>query len=203
MHSSFAALVAVVFLGVSQAIQVTKPALGDFWQSGQSGQTVEWQAVSTDPTSFAIELVNQAGFLQNSPVVLVANQSTGSSGQTNSATVTFPNGPWPTGTGFQINLISSSTGQAAILAQSQQFNITGGGSNSTMPSSSASSPTTLSGVSASPSGSASLTGSAPNGDASGGIPNANATKTGAAYPVLAGPSFASLLLGAVGLVAAF
>lgn len=60
MHAN--ALYAATLLSlVSQisAIQVTSPSSSTVWSSGTSGQTVSWEAVSTDPTSFVIQLVNQ------------------------------------------------------------------------------------------------------------------------------------------------
>ncbi|EIW71492.1 hypothetical protein TREMEDRAFT_28297 [Tremella mesenterica DSM 1558] len=164
---------------LAMAIQITSPATSDMWSSSSSSQTVVWQAVSTDPDSFEIQLVNQQGFLNNSPVTLVSNQATGSPNVQNSATITYPSGTWPSGRGFQINFVSTSstTTTPAILAQSGQFNITDNGSASTSSTSSSSSsltlPTTLSHSSTS-TASATVTGSASgtsNGDASGGIPN--------------------------------
>ncbi len=128
----------------------------------------------------------QAGFLANSPVTLIANQSTGSANMVNSATVTYSSGAWPTGTAFQINLMSSSENNAAILAQSKMFNITSSGS-STSGSSTGAVPTTMSmstssmtpmtsGMSSTSTvvtmTSMSGTASSGSGDASGGIPNA-------------------------------
>ena len=100
-----------------------------------------------------------------------------------SATVTFPNGDWPTGYGFQINFISNDRNSNAILAQSQQFNITSsggaaGGSTSMMSTSTMSSmtrsmttPTTMSRSTMSTASGASSS-AANAGDASGGIPGA-------------------------------
>jgi hypothetical protein len=42
-----------------------------------------------------------------------------------STTVNAPSSGWPTGHGFQINLIQQNPTGVAILAQSQQFNISG------------------------------------------------------------------------------
>jgi hypothetical protein len=61
MHANTALYAATLLALVSQisAIQVTSPSSSTVWSSGTSGQTVSWQAVSTDPTSFVIQLVNQ------------------------------------------------------------------------------------------------------------------------------------------------
>ena len=48
------AVVLTAALGLAQAIQITTPTEGQMWQNGQSSQQVQWNAVSTDPTSFAI-----------------------------------------------------------------------------------------------------------------------------------------------------
>ncbi|KAK4686052.1 hypothetical protein P7C73_g4086, partial [Tremellales sp. Uapishka_1] len=179
---------ALLTLGLSaSAISVTSPTNTTVWSSGTSGQTVSWEAVSTDPTSFEIQLVNQAGFLTNSPVTLVANQTTGSANVVNSVTVTYSAGTWPVGTAFQINLMgSSSGGSSAILAQSQQFNITSDGSSSSSSSASSSasssssaaassSTVTTSTVTASSAAVAATSDTASEttgGNASGGIPSA-------------------------------
>ncbi|OCF33578.1 hypothetical protein I316_04651 [Kwoniella heveanensis BCC8398] len=200
-------------LALTGAITVESPDRDTIWKSGDSSQTITWKAVSTDPDSFLIQLVNQAGFLTDSPVTLISNQSTGSSDITNSATVTYPNGNWPEGTAFQINFMSSDKSNAAILAQSNQFNITSGGdsSSSTAASSTSSSasststgtsPTTISQASTA----AAATTSAASGSASGNIPNASAS-TSASGSSGAGltsspKAAAALFVGAVGLVAA-
>ncbi|RSH93230.1 hypothetical protein EHS25_007584 [Saitozyma podzolica] len=213
MHAN--ALYAATLLAlVSQisAIQVTSPSSSTVWSSGTSGQTVSWQSVSTDPTSFVIQLVNQAGFLSNSPVTLTANQSTGSSNVVNSATVTYPSGSWPVGTAFQINLMSSSNSNAAILAQSQQFNITSSGSTaasgSSSASSSASGPTTISASKTSVTSSATvvtITSASGNssGDASGGIPNSASTSKSAGELLTPPSALVSLLLAFIGYLGVF
>ncbi|ORY34693.1 hypothetical protein BCR39DRAFT_514034 [Naematelia encephala] len=213
-------IIAVLALGsLIQAIQITSPDQTAVWESGTSGQVIEYTPVSTDQSSFAIELVNQKGFLSNSPVVLVANQSTGTAGQSNSVTVTYPSGAWPTGYGFQINFVSSSTNSdSAIYAQSNQFNITSGGSSSSSSSSTSSSssastssvvaPTTISQTASSTTtvsttSSAATSGSAA-GDASGGIPNAASASASSGAAPLANPTgLVGILLGLAGLVGAF
>ncbi|WVQ77775.1 hypothetical protein IAR50_007465 [Cryptococcus sp. DSM 104548] len=119
MHATTVLASLLATLAVSNALQVTSPSEDSVWSSGDS-QTIEWDAVSTDPTSFEIQLVYSGG--QNG-VTIVANQSSSDG----SATVTYPDGNWPTGTAFQINLLSA---KSAILAQSSQFNITDSSSSS-------------------------------------------------------------------------
>lgn len=124
----------------------------------------------------------QSGFLDNAPVTLIQEQSTGAANTQNSATVSFPGGNWPAGYGFQINLISTTRNNQAIYAQSQMFNISSSGSagasdsasTTTMMMSSTSStrtmtPTTMS---RSTSSGSETTSAGSAGDASGGIPNA-------------------------------
>lgn len=108
-------------------------------------------------------------------------QSTGAANTENSASVSFPNGDWPVGTGFQINLISTSRNNQAIYAQSGQFNITSSGMAGSASSSTGSSstttmmmtmstPTTMTRSTTTSSGTGAASANA--GDASGGIPNA-------------------------------
>ncbi|WVQ95779.1 hypothetical protein IAU59_002878 [Kwoniella sp. CBS 9459] len=199
-------------LALTGAITVESPDRDTIWKSGDSSQTITWKAVSTDPDSFVVQLVNQAGFLSDSPVTLIANQSTGSSDIVNSATVTYSGGNWPEGTAFQINFMSSDRNNAAILAQSNQFNITSGGDSSSSSSSAASTssssatstgtaPTTVTQAST-----AAATTAAASGSTSGDIPNASAstsTSPNSGAGLTSNPkAAAALLVGAAGLVAA-
>jgi hypothetical protein len=150
---------------------------------------------------------NQAGFLSNSPVTLVANQSTGSPNQDNSVSVTFPNGNWPVGTAFQINLVSSANGNSAIYAQSERFNITSGGSSSatgaaasSSSASSATRPTTISmmtSTTASTIPPVTNTGGSASGS-SNALPNAvtSAPSSAAVKDVYSNGALVSVLLGA-------
>ncbi|KAI9638867.1 uncharacterized protein MKK02DRAFT_41894 [Dioszegia hungarica] len=187
-------------LTVAAAIRVTSPSSSTVWASGTSAQTITWEAVSSDPTSFTIQLVNQAGFLSNSPVTIKESQSS-STGSSNSASITYPGGTWPVGTAFQINLVTSTMSNQAILAQSNQFNITNSGAAAVASSSTGMAPTTVSYASAFATVSApssvvtvtSTSGSA--GDASGGIPNSAASSRSAGEKP-APSAFISLLLAA-------
>ncbi|OXC68964.1 hypothetical protein AYX13_02575 [Cryptococcus neoformans] len=157
MHSTAIIASFLASLALSNAIKVESPNKDTVWQSN-SPQTVEWTAVDTDPRNFSIQLVNQAGYLDgNSPVTLIDSQSTGDSGTTQSATVSYPGGSWPTGIAFQINLISTDSHNTGILAQSEQFNITSGGDSSSSASSSSSSSASSSSSSAASSASSSST----------------------------------------------
>ncbi|OWZ61888.1 hypothetical protein AYX14_05824 [Cryptococcus neoformans] len=157
MHSTAIIASFLASLALSNAIRVESPNKDTVWQSN-SPQTVEWTAVDTDPRNFSIQLVNQAGYLDgNSPVTLIDSQSTGDSGTTQSATVSYPGGSWPTGIAFQINLMSTDSHNTGILAQSEQFNITSGGESSSSASSSSSSSASSSSSSAASSASSSST----------------------------------------------
>jgi hypothetical protein len=57
----------------------------------------------------------------NINIILKRNVSTAPG----STTVDGPATGWPVGNGFQINLVQENGSSVAILAQSQQFNITG------------------------------------------------------------------------------
>jgi hypothetical protein len=54
--------------------------------------------------------------------IVLKENVTASSGST---TVDGPSSGWPTGEGFQINFVQTNTTGVGILAQSEQFNITG------------------------------------------------------------------------------
>ncbi|WWC92846.1 uncharacterized protein L201_007807 [Kwoniella dendrophila CBS 6074] len=207
-------LAAISLLALTGAITVESPDRDTIWQSGTSSQSISWKAVSTDPQSFVVQLVNQVGFLTDSPVTLIANQSTGSSDIVNTATVSFPNGNWPEGTAFQINFMSSDKNNAAILAQSNQFNITSGGSSSSSSSSSSSasssatssvtgtSPTTISQQQTQTS--AAATAASTEATSSGSIPNSsNSTTTGATSGAtsLAASGLFATVVGVAGLAA--
>lgn len=118
-----------LFVVTVLGITVTSPVEGAFWDASKSTQSVSWTSVSSDPNNFTISLVNMVTY-PNVNVVLKEDVLTSSG----SATVNAPSSGWPTGHGFQINLVQQNPTGVAILAQSQQFNITG------TPSSSVSSP---------------------------------------------------------------
>ncbi|WRT69734.1 uncharacterized protein IL334_006725 [Kwoniella shivajii] len=209
-------LAALSALALAGAITVESPDKDTIWQSGTSSQSISWNAVSTDPTSFVVQLVNQAGFLTDSPVTLIANQSTGSSDIVNTATVSYPNGNWPEGTAFQINFMSSDKSNAAILAQSNQFNITSGGSSSSSSSSASSSSSVSSSATSSATGTSPTTmsqasttaaaSSAAASDSTGNIPNSSNSTTSSSTSGASsvGPKgMLATFVGVVGLAAVF
>ncbi|WVO21610.1 uncharacterized protein IAS62_002919 [Cryptococcus decagattii] len=218
MHSTALIVSLLASLGLSNAISITSPSKDTVWLSGTSGQTIEYTAVSTDPTTFDIALDNQSGFLDNAPITLASNQSTGDSGSTNTVTVTYPGGgAWPTGVAFQVNFMSTDRKNTGILAQSEQFNITSGGDSSSSASSSTSSSASSSSASSASSSSASAaavsttsassasaatthaSGSAASASASGSSSSLPNTSSGAALSASAG--IASVVLAVAGVLA--
>ncbi|KAE8541695.1 hypothetical protein D1P53_001866 [Cryptococcus gattii VGV] len=215
MHSTALIVSLLASLGLSNAISITSPSKDTVWLSGTSGQTIEWTSVSTDPTTFNIELDNQSGFLDNAPITLASNQSTGDSGSTNTVTVTYPGGgAWPTGVAFQVNFMSTDQKNTGILAQSEQFNITSGGDSSSSASSStsssassaSSSSASAAAVSTTSASSASATttthassGSSASASASGSSSSLPNTSSGAALTASAG--IASVVLAVAGVLA--
>ncbi|KAL7417609.1 hypothetical protein BDY24DRAFT_411578 [Mrakia frigida] len=118
MLASLISTVTLAAIGAS-AIQVTYPSKRDTWTSS-GAQTVEWDWVSTDATSFAMVLVNQDSSFLADTTSLNENVTT----STGSTTVTFPDGDFPVGTSFQVNFIRDADRDDSILAQSAMFNIT-------------------------------------------------------------------------------
>jgi len=136
MRASSVLSAALLFATTAFGLSVTSPVEGAFWDASQNTQTVGWNSVSTDPTNFTVVLVNMVVY-PNTNAVLKQNVLT-SSGSTS---VTAPSSGWPTGKGFQINLVQNNPTGVAILAQSQQFNITGTSTPSSSVSSSSRSST--------------------------------------------------------------
>jgi hypothetical protein len=135
-----------------QAIQVTSPGKDDDWDLTKSN-TITWTSVSSDPETVNIYVVDET--VNPSVSKLVANNVKVSDGKYDLSGLDVP-----AGTGYQINLVSTTT--SSILAQSGQFQFTGSASASTTASSSASSGTTTSasGSAAATSGSTTTTGTA-------------------------------------------
>ncbi|KAL4735008.1 Ser-Thr-rich glycosyl-phosphatidyl-inositol-anchored membrane family-domain-containing protein [Aspergillus similis] len=123
------------------ALQVTQPEKGAEIDPSSSF-TVKWDSVSTDPSSFDLYLVNNAVY--PSVEKKIASDVDTSDG---SYTVDGVSG-LENGGGYQINLFSNSGHNTGILAQSEQFNVTGADSTSsstsitTTPTSSTSSTST-------------------------------------------------------------
>ncbi|PYH37166.1 GPI anchored serine-threonine rich family protein [Aspergillus neoniger CBS 115656] len=106
------------------ALEVTSPKKGEDVDLSSSF-TVTWDSVSTDPSTFDLYLVNNAVY----PTVekKVASDVDTSKG---SYTVSGLSGVTD-GSGYQINLLSTSSTNSGILAQSEQFTVEGGSSSTT------------------------------------------------------------------------
>ncbi|BCR98680.1 GPI anchored serine-threonine rich family protein [Aspergillus luchuensis] len=111
------------------ALEVTSPKKGEDVDLSSSF-TVTWDTVSTDPSTFDLYLVNNAVY----PTVekKVASDVDTSKG---SYTVSGLSGVTD-GSGYQINLLSTSSTNSGILAQSEQFTVEGGSSSTTTASAS-------------------------------------------------------------------
>ncbi|PSR93712.1 hypothetical protein PHLCEN_2v4607 [Hermanssonia centrifuga] len=138
---TFATILA--FAASAMAYSVTAPtnATG-FSTSGQN--TVSWSMVSTDAANFTIVLSNQQ---VNPPVQqILAALVVGTLG---TIQVNPPSTGWPTGSGYQINLVANSQQLSSILAQSDQFSFhaptSSSGSSSSLPTTSLVVPPTFSG----------------------------------------------------------
>ena len=49
----------LTLLSSASAVKVLSPGDDTIWASGTSSQSITWEAVSTDPESFQVQLVNQ------------------------------------------------------------------------------------------------------------------------------------------------
>ncbi|CEL08691.1 hypothetical protein ASPCAL11836 [Aspergillus calidoustus] len=117
------------------ALQVTEPKK-NVEIDPSSSFTVKWDSVSTDPSSFDLYLVNNAVY----PPVdkkIATDVDTSDGSYTVDSISGLADGP-----GYQINLFSNEEHNTGILAQSQQFNVTGSDDSSS--SSSSATPTTTS-----------------------------------------------------------
>ncbi|KKK13925.1 hypothetical protein ARAM_001526 [Aspergillus rambellii] len=119
------------------ALSVVEPKEGADIDASDSF-TVKWTSVSTDPSSFDLYIVNNAVY----PPV---ETKIASDVETSEGSYTVDNVSGITkGHGYQINLLSDSAQNSGILAQSQQFNITGAASSSSSSTSSSSTTSTSS-----------------------------------------------------------
>lgn len=137
--------------GFVGALHVTQPAKGDEVKASDS-LTVKWTYVDTDAKSFNLYLVNNAIY----PPV---SDKIATNVKTSDGTYTIDHlSGIAAGSGYQINLQSDETLNTGILAQSEQFNVTGSAQSSS--SSSSSSSSTSSSTSSSSTSSSATTGSA-------------------------------------------
>ncbi|KAL9113960.1 MAG: hypothetical protein Q9227_002094 [Pyrenula ochraceoflavens] len=106
------------------ALQVTGPAQGSSLDLSKDNK-ITWSSVSSDPSSFEIQIVNQQ---VNPPVTQTIAQNV----QTSSGSYDLKSVSNITpGQGYQINLVSTTPNNMGILAQSGQFSVAKGGSTST------------------------------------------------------------------------
>ncbi|BEJ17189.1 hypothetical protein CspHIS471_0605900 [Cutaneotrichosporon sp. HIS471] len=170
------------FAAAARAIQVTAPANGTIWKSGEA-QTVSWSSVNTDPSEFTIAVQIQQPF--STLQVASVETSAGSYSWTPPATLI--------GTDYRINFLNKDGG---ILAQSGYFAVEQGSAVVSSASGSASGSASAS-VSRSASASGSLSASAgASASGSASVPNATpASGAGALVPslVLVAGSLAALL----------
>ncbi|KAI6163087.1 GPI-anchored small secreted protein [Pisolithus thermaeus] len=137
---------AAILLSVSSAFayQVTSPGGSQGWTtSGPNYLT--WTRVSTDPLNFTAVLTNTViavlvilfiglCFLsQNTTVMPINNQVLNAlvDGTVGTIQCSPPSGGWPTGDGFRVNLAQDAEHLDSLLAQSDQFSITGSTSTGT------------------------------------------------------------------------
>ncbi|KAK7060463.1 hypothetical protein VNI00_001228 [Paramarasmius palmivorus] len=125
----YALCIHILLAASTLAYKVTYPAKGDLW-SGFAGQTLQWDKVSTDQDTFAIFLTstNREDLPRNN-VLLKAIVD----GNTGRATIDPPNGGWPSGKIFRVNLCKNENSPESILAQSPEFEIVSGNSVSSTP----------------------------------------------------------------------
>ncbi|KAI6003698.1 GPI-anchored small secreted protein [Pisolithus albus] len=182
-------VVAAILLSVSSAFayQVTSPGGSQGWTtSGPNYLT--WTRVSTDPLNFTAVLTNT-----NTTVMPINDQVLNAlvDGTVGTIQCSPPSGGWPTGDGFRVNLAQDAEHLDSLLAQSNEFSITGststGTSTSTTSVSSGSSALTPSATTTSPGTASSDTSTTP-------------TSTNAALP---GVDTQSGLLAALAALTAF
>ncbi|KAH9002456.1 hypothetical protein EDB86DRAFT_2774745, partial [Lactarius hatsudake] len=105
------------FVALASAYQVTSPGGSSGWTIA-GPNVVTWQRVSTDALNFTIVLSNQARTPSYQQVLAALVDGT-----LGKFTVSPPSTGFPTGTGFQVNLVADSQDLTTIFAQSQQFAI--------------------------------------------------------------------------------
>lgn len=73
---AFKPVALLALAAIANAIQVTSPDNSTTWSSSSSAQTIQWNPVATDPTSFTVQLVNQVSLPSyGSPLaMLMANR---------------------------------------------------------------------------------------------------------------------------------
>ncbi|KAG8163294.1 hypothetical protein KVR01_006591 [Diaporthe batatas] len=139
------------------ALKVTSPDSNTIWSTGEK-QTIEWESVSSDESSFNIYLSNKATYPPTD--VLLASDV-----QTSAGSIDVDGSKLSTGDSYTINL-TNGTKTEQLYAQSNQFNITEGSSPSSASSTALASSTASSSSTAADSTAASSTASAASSSAS-------------------------------------
>ncbi|KAL7411547.1 hypothetical protein BDY24DRAFT_443178 [Mrakia frigida] len=109
----------VAFAASALAIIIETPSN---WTSSGPNE-LKFETVATDPTSFAIALVNQNTTFLSDPIVLVQNQSASSTSVMVSPDCNLVTA-YPVGGGFQVNFVRDAQSLDSIIGQSNLFNIT-------------------------------------------------------------------------------
>lgn len=158
------------------AIAVTAPAM-NATVPASAGFTISWSSVNTDPSSVTIQLVNNAIY----PPVQV---TIASNIETSKGSYIVPAGVVTSaaGTGYQVNLISTSAQNTGILAQSNQFQIVAASASasSSVASSASSASSSMSSAASSSSAHASSVSSSASAAASSASARASSSGTAAA-----------------------
>ncbi|KIY74220.1 hypothetical protein CYLTODRAFT_416471 [Cylindrobasidium torrendii FP15055 ss-10] len=144
------------------AYKVTSPAEDDIWKTG-SDNTLKWDMVSSDRGNFSVFLTNQDRSILPENNVVLNDYVEGSAG---SVVVTAPQGGWPSGKGFRLNLCQDKDHPESILAQSEEFELEKSASSSTSAGSSSTTARTSATGTGSQSQDASATGSSSDSAAS-------------------------------------
>ncbi|KAH8982792.1 hypothetical protein EDB92DRAFT_1621215 [Lactarius akahatsu] len=105
------------FVALASAYRVTSPGGSSGWTIA-GPNVVTWERVSTDALNFTIVLSNQARTPSYQQVLAALVDGT-----PGKFIVRPPSTGFPTGTGFQVNLVEDSENLSTIYAQSQQFSI--------------------------------------------------------------------------------
>ncbi|KAI4523708.1 hypothetical protein K523DRAFT_347965 [Schizophyllum commune Tattone D] len=115
---SAAAIAILSFASFAAAFTVTQPSEKKGW-TDCNAQTLEWQTVQTDAKNFTVVLVNQDSSVLSEPIVLAENVDASK----DSLDIDAPEGGWPSGDDFQVNLVYSKKQSDRIYAQSVMFDI--------------------------------------------------------------------------------
>ncbi|KAK2015856.1 hypothetical protein LZ32DRAFT_125728 [Colletotrichum eremochloae] len=103
-------------LALAEAVKVTQPAKGDDWDLSKTNE-ITWETVSSDPKSFEIVLINQSSYPGVSQTIAKVNAADGK--------YDLKDVKVAAGDAYRINLVSTDPQNSGILAQSEEFSLTG------------------------------------------------------------------------------